>query len=244
MWLSAPFHPNAQRPRASRCLLLFCLAIALGPGVSVQVNAASAHSASGAWTLLHAGDFEWQSRLDRLQVARDLQRRVDALRQKIPLQSPAELDQVAKRDASFTDAMSQQRSRLFLSAAYQHRELVRNLDRIYEALQCVRGEGVSASQEMACWADASAALLREEQMRLALNTLRKARRLPRKRDSAVIDRDPDLWYAHFGRGILTFVLQPYLAAQAEVPVDVQTSVPVSAAPGDSVPQVPQPGEEE
>lgn len=180
----------------------------------MQGNAAGADKASGAWTLLYAGDFQWQERLDRLAVARDLQRRVDALRLLVPDQSPAELAQVEQRDRTFTEQMAQQRSRLFLSPGYQHRELVRNLDRIHGSLECVREAEQAMAAEMACWADAAAALLLEEQMRLALNTLRKARRLPRKRDTAVIDRDPDLWYAQFGRGILTYILLPHLAQQA------------------------------
>ncbi|MFK7912312.1 MAG: hypothetical protein AB8B93_00235 [Pseudomonadales bacterium] len=189
--------------------LLLCLLM--------QSTAQGADKASGAWTLLYAGSFQWQQRLDRLSVARDLQRRVATLRQQVPPQSPAELAQVDKKDRAFTEQMAQQRSRLFLSTAYQHRELVRNLDRIHAALACVREVEQATAGEMACWADAAAALLQEEQMRLALNTLRKARRLPRKRDTAVIDRDPDLWYAQFGRGILTFILQPYLAERARRP---------------------------
>ena len=183
--------------------------------VILQSSALGAANASGAWTLLHAGDFQWQQRLDRLAVARDLQRRVAALRQQVPVQSPAELAAVQKKDLAVTEQMTQQRSRLYLSTAYQHRALVQNLDRIHDALACVREDPLTVALEMACWADAATALLQEEQMRLGLNTLRKARRLPRKRDTAVIDRDPDLWYAQFGRGILRYILQPYLGRQAE-----------------------------
>ncbi|MGI9326131.1 MAG: hypothetical protein ACR2PZ_12985 [Pseudomonadales bacterium] len=185
-----------------------------------QINAHAASTSSGAWTLLHVGDFDWRQRTDRLRVASDLRRRVVTLSARVPTQSPEELARVAQREAKLGEDQAQARSRLYLSAEYQHRELHKTLEQINEALLCVeRSERIGT--EMACWGDAAVALLKEDQMRLALDTLRKKRRIPRKRNTPIIDRDPDLWYAHFGRGILTSLIAPYLNDLAKREVEVQ-----------------------
>lgn len=166
--------------------------------------------------LLHSDDFDWRERGDRRRVARALARRVARLKDRVPLQAPDERARLDKREARLvgnnaaTDRV-QARSKLYLSTSFQHRALHQLLDNILTPLGCIE-QADELSREMACWSDAAVALLQDDQLALALQTLRQARRLPRQWETAMINRDPEVWYAQFGRGILSYVLTPYLRA--------------------------------
>lgn len=195
------------------CLSLFAFGLVLAGCLPAIANA---QEVSGAWVLLHSDDFDWRERGDRRQVARALARRVARLKDRVPLQAPDERARLSQREARLAgnDAATdpvQAKSRLYLSTSFQHRALHRLLDNILLPLGCIERADV-VSREMACWSDAAVALLQDDQLALALQTLRKARRLPRQWETAMINRDPEVWYAQFGRGILSYVLTPYLRA--------------------------------
>lgn len=174
---------------------------------------------SGAWVLLYTDRFDWRARPDRLRVAEALKRRVSLLRDRVPAQSPTELAKLERRELRLgrrqdRDAAAQARSRLYLSTSYQHRALSQLLDAILQPLSCIE-TSTALPAEMACWSQVAAALMQEERLALALQTLRKARRLPRHWQTAMINRDPEVWYTQFGRGVLSYVLTPYLLAQVQ-----------------------------
>lgn len=164
-----------------------------------------------AMELLHRTSFDWTVRVERVRLARDLVDRVENLRQRVPLQKPSELERLNVREAKLEGGDPQALSRLFLSAAYQHRTLERLIDDLLVDLDCVL-EAVDLPREMRCWSQLSIALLKEEQIRLALRTLRRSGRMQSRRKEPLFQKDPQLWFSHYGLGVLVYLIDPYLAA--------------------------------
>jgi hypothetical protein len=173
-------------------------------------------SAATAWDLISPKNFDWQSRSERLAIARDLRSRVEQFAALIQPQSPAELQALERDEAQLAakaKVSDRERAELQLSVAYQNRKLVAALTSIVNALDCVIDTNRIAT-EMSCWATTSLLLGNEESLRLALATLRKYQRLPRNKDLPALVRSPEVWYSTYGRGILEFILVPYLRKAA------------------------------
>jgi hypothetical protein len=172
-----------------------------------------------AWDLISPKNFDPQSRTERLAVARDLRTRVEQFAALIEPQTPAELQGLERAEARLAAndrTSNRERAELQLSVAYQQRKLAAALTAITTALDCVIDTQRIAT-EMSCWATTSLLLGDEESLRLALSTLRNHHRLPRNKDLPALVRSPEVWYTTYGRGILEFILVPYLrrAAAAE-----------------------------
>jgi hypothetical protein len=173
-------------------------------------------SAATAWDLISPKNFDWQSRSERLAIARDLRSRVEQFAALIEPQRPAELQALERDEAQLAakaKVSDRERAELQLSVAYQNRKLVAALTSIVNALDCVIDTNRIAT-EMSCWATTSLLLGGEESLRLALATLRKHQRLPRNKDLPALVRSPEVWYSTYGRGILEFILVPYLRKAA------------------------------
>jgi hypothetical protein len=176
----------------------------------------TATSAATAWDLISPKNFDWQSRSERLAIARDLRSRVEQFAALIEPQRPAELQALERDEAQLAakaKVSDRERAELQLSVAYQNRKLVAALTSIVNALDCVIDTNRIAT-EMSCWATTSLLLGDEESLRLALATLRKYQRLPRNKDLPALVRSPEVWYSTYGRGILEFILVPYLRKAA------------------------------
>ncbi|MEM1434756.1 MAG: hypothetical protein AAGG11_11915 [Pseudomonadota bacterium] len=169
---------------------------------------------TSAMELLHRTSFDWRKRVERVSLARDLRDRVAQLEERVPPQRPAEAERLKEREQRLQERDPQGLSRLYLSAAYQHRQLERWLSSLSASLDCALA-AESLDQEMRCWSDATIVLLKEEELRLAMETLRRARRLPPRREEPLMQKDPQLWFAKFGRGLLEYLIDPYLDAGAE-----------------------------
>jgi len=196
--------------RAHRWLAIALLAACVLPQTA---------SSATAWDLISPKNFDSQSRSERLAVARDLRHRVEQFAALIDPQSPAELQELERAEARLAanaNSSNRDRAELQLSVAYQQRKLVAALNAMTNALDCVIDTQRIAT-EMSCWATTSLLLSDEESLRLALSTLRNHHRLPRNKDLPALVRSPEVWYATYGRGILEFILVPYLrrAAAAE-----------------------------
>lgn len=172
--------------------------------------------ASNAWDLVHPDGFDWRERDDRRSVAVDLISRISLLAAVIPPQSPAQISDLKDTEAKLADlgaaATPRQRSRLYLSRAYQHRRLVELLRNTLAALACARS-AVTLSQEMYCWAEASVLLMDEETLDISLSVLRQGRMIPRDEDMPVKAQDPKIWYSEYGRGVLRNIVRPYLKSR-------------------------------
>ena len=178
---------------------------------------ASIANAGSAWDLVHPDNFDWQTRGDRHSVAADLISRVSLLAAVVPPQDPAQINRLKTTEAEIAalgaDATPRQRSRLYLSRAYQHRRLVEMLQNMLAALSCVRSS-VTVSREMYCWAEASVLLMDEETLDISLSVLRQGRMIPRDEDMPVKAQDPKVWYSEYGRGVLRNIITPYLEGLA------------------------------
>jgi hypothetical protein len=176
----------------------------------------AATSAATAWDLISPANFDWQSRSERTAIARDLRSRVERFAALVEPQSPAELQALERDEAQLAakaKVTDRDRAELQLSVAYQNRKLLAALTSIINALDCVIDTSRIAT-EMSCWATTSLLLTDEESLRLALATLRKYQRLPRNKDLPALVRSPEVWYSTYGRGILEFILVPYLRKAA------------------------------
>jgi hypothetical protein len=188
----------------------------LGLALLLSCAAPTMVCAATAWDLISPKNFDPQSRPERVAIARDLRTRVEQFAALIEPQSPAELQQLERDEARLAaDATSNDRDRtqLQLSVAYQQRKLAAALSAIVTALDCVIDTRRIAT-EMSCWATTSLMLSDEESLRLALSTLRNRHRLPRNKDLPALVRSPEVWYTTYGRGILEFILVPYLRRSA------------------------------
>ena len=201
---------SAMLRRSCQIILLAAVSALFGGWLASDAVAGS------AWDLVHPDNFDWQVRGDRRSVAADLISRVGLLAAVVPAQAPDQISDLNKIEASLETlgdaATPRQRSRLYLSRAYQHRRLVVLLRDMLAALACVRS-AVSVSQEMYCWAQASALLMDEEALEISLSVLRQSRMIPRDEDMPVKAQDPKVWYSEYGRGVLRYILRPYLESQ-------------------------------
>lgn len=179
-----------------------------------------------AWDLVHPGGFEWQIRSHRLRVAADLVSRVRVLAAIVPEQSDEKRRELQEAEAAIKAlgdaATPRQRSRLYLSRAYQHRRLLDLLADTLQALDCVRTEE-AITGEMYCWARASSLLMDEETMEIALNVLRDSRLIPRDEDIPVQAQDPVIWYGEYGRGIVSHIIAPFLRSLSGAPARADAS---------------------
>lgn len=196
--------------RSSRWLALLLLGL-LGAGGS------NAQSIS-AWDLVHPSGFDWQSKSHRQRVAADLISRVRVLAAIVPEQSDKQRQELEETEAAIEAlgdaATARQRSRLYLSRAYQHRRLLVLLADTLRSLECVR-TAAAISGEMHCWAQASTLLMDEETMEIALTVLRDSRLIPRDEDMPVQAQDPIVWYGEYGRGIVAHIITPYLQSLSD-----------------------------
>ena len=196
----------------------FLIAIFFWALPALALPAPQAQPGASAWDLVHPTGFAWEDKTSRAQLAGDLLGRVQILSAVIPPMEPSELEKLRSEQAKLAalgdDASPRRRGRLYLSKRFQHQSLLELVDQTLGALSCAANSRLMAS-EMACWAAASALLLEEDRLDLGLNILREARMIPRDEDMPVTAQDPVVWYGEYGRGILNFILIPYLQSLKE-----------------------------
>ena len=187
--------------------------------------AAAPVRATDAWALVYADGLDGSERPARLAVARSLEGRVRHLSNAVPALSKSDAKRLAAREADVADepASGRGRSRLYLSAAFQQRELRALLDEINAALSCIPKAKTEAA-EMVCWGQAAVWLQEDQKLRVALSVLRDRRVLPKDRTFPVNGQDPEVWYDAYGKGILRYILQPYIERQVEVAGPVRSRV--------------------
>lgn len=193
-----------------------------------MVWCSASFAAIDAWQLVHHDQLDWKNEMHRLAVATDLFTRVQILSDTVPQLTEARAAKVLRRQKKVALDDARARSRFFLSNDYQHWVLVDRLKSIQVALQCVMdaaddGEPEKLAAEMVCWGRASLAFAREEDIALALDRLREARLMLREEKIPVRAKDPRIWYADFSRGIIAYIVVPYLEAQASEVTQVEGS---------------------
>lgn len=186
---------------AAVALIVAVFTLAAGPSAS----------AADAWALVYADRFNSEQRSERLAIARSLEGRVRYLSNAIAPLSESATIQLVGREAKLADESpsSRARSRLYLSADYQQRELRGLLDEINASLSCIP-TAPDESAEMACWSRAAVALQEDQKLRVSLGVLRDRRVLPKDRTFPVDGQDPEIWYDAYGKGILRYIIHPYL----------------------------------
>ncbi|MCR9278878.1 MAG: hypothetical protein NXH85_12970 [Pseudomonadaceae bacterium] len=187
-----------------------------GGALGLLVLAAMPAGASDAWALVYADGLDASERPARLAVARSLEGRVRHLSNAVPVLGKSEARRLSEREADVADepASGRGRSRLYLSAAFQQRELRALLDEVNAALSCIP-KADSEAAEMVCWGRAAVALQEDQKLRVALSVLRDRRVLPKDRTFPVNGQDPEVWYDAYGKGILRYILYPYLERQVD-----------------------------
>ena len=186
--------------------------------VLALASAAGQGAAATAWELISPTDFDWRQVEQRRAVAKDLLERLDMLGSAIPPLSPSQqarvLQEAAELERLDPDADSRRRSRLFMSRRYQHFRLLDLLKETRSNLECVLA-AAQIGEEMRCWSLASVNFGEEAKLDLALSMLRSARLIPKDGAMPVKAQDPAVWYGEYGRGILKYILTPYLTQQAD-----------------------------
>ena len=185
--------------------------------VGVLMAAASATataSAVNAWELIHPKTFDWQQAAHRSAIARDLLRRLNRLALVVPMQSPEQkalvLGEMAALEKLGTEAPPRRRSRLFMSRGYQHYRLLELIEETRGDLDCILA-AADIHEEMHCWSLAAQHFGDEARLDLALSMLRRARLIPKDGQMPITAQDPEVWYGEYGRGILQYIIVPYLA---------------------------------
>ncbi len=170
-----------------------------------------------AWELIHPRHFDWRQEAHRKTIARDLERRLDLLASVVPSQSPEQrqhvVDEMAQVQHLGTEASPRRRSRLYMSRGYQHFRLLELIAETRSDLECILAS-VDIRNEMHCWGLAAQHFADEARLDLALSMLRSARLIPRDGNMPVTAQDPEVWYGEYGRGILQYIVVPYLGDAA------------------------------
>ncbi|MCY4041861.1 MAG: hypothetical protein OXF72_11500 [Gammaproteobacteria bacterium] len=187
-----------------------------GVALIAALIACSLAHAQSAWDLVFREQLDWTSREHRLILSRDLLDRVTLLESNLPTMSERDVQWVEQLEARIErlgdDATSSQRGRLYLSRQYQHRALLEHTQRMRDELGCVQA-AAAMHDEMLCWGQVAVELLDGERIDVAIETLRDHRMIPRPREMPVGTLNPSIWYGEFGRGIVEYLLLPYLASQ-------------------------------
>ncbi|MDE0062218.1 MAG: hypothetical protein OXP09_16370 [Gammaproteobacteria bacterium] len=180
-------------------------------------SATSTAAAVNAWELIHPRAFDWQEAAHRTAIAKDLLRRLNLLASVVPPQSPQQqtlvLDEMAALDKLGTEAPPRRRSRLFMSRGYQHYRLLELIEETRGDLECILA-AADIREEMHCWSLAAQHFGDEARLDLALSMLRSARLIPKDGQMPVTAQDPEVWYGEYGRGILQYIVVPYLGDAA------------------------------
>ena len=180
-------------------------------------SATSTAAAVNAWELIHPKAFDWQEAAHRTAIAKDLLRRLNLLASVVPPQSPQQqtlvLDEMEALDKLGTEAPPRRRSRLFMSRGYQHYRLLELIEETRGDLECILA-AADIGEEMHCWSLAAQHFGDEARLDLALSMLRSARLIPKDGQMPVTAQDPEVWYGEYGRGILQYIVVPYLADAA------------------------------
>lgn len=173
--------------------------------------------AQSAWDLVFREQLDWTSREHRLILARDLTDRILLLEANLPEMSERDREWVENLEQRIEqlgdDTTSSERGKLYLSRQYQHRTLLEHTESVKRDLACVR-DATDLQQEMICWGQVSVQLLDGDRIDVALETLRDHRMIPRPREMPFVTLNPSLWYSEFGRGIVEYLLVPYLESGA------------------------------
>ncbi len=173
--------------------------------------------AQSAWDLVFRQQLDWTSRAHRSILAQDLTSRVALLESNLPDMSERDREWVERLEQRIErlgdDATSSERGKLYLSRQYQHRALLAHTDQVKRELSCVQN-ATDIHQEMICWGQVSVQLLDGDRIDVALETLRDHRMIPRPREMPFQTLNPSLWYSEFGRGIVEYLLVPYLQSQS------------------------------
>ncbi|HEY5680505.1 MAG TPA: hypothetical protein VIS55_10595 [Pseudomonadales bacterium] len=203
-------------------VLICAFALAMAPFAGAQ--------SVSAWDLVYPSNFNWEIRTHRVRVANDLASRVSLLVAVVPRQTEEESARLRETEQTLeargADASPRDRSRLYLSRAYQHRRLLELLADTLDALQCVRS-AEELPREVHCWTRAAVNLMDEETVDVALTVLRDARMVPRDEDMPVKAQDPKVWYGEYGKGIVRHIVMPYLAGLAAPRTPAATEEEVS-----------------
>ena len=194
-----------------RCACL--IAVVLGTAASAACTAATVN----AWELIHPRTFDWQQAAHRTAIAKDLLRRLNLLASVVPVQSPEQkalvLVEMETLEKLGTEAPPRRRSRLFMSRGYQHYRLLELIEETRTDLDCVLA-AADIREEMHCWGLAAQHFGDEQRLDLALSMLRSARLIPKDGQMPFTAQDPEVWYGEYGRGILQYIVVPYLADAA------------------------------
>ena len=200
--------------------------------LGLPLSALAAGSGSGpvnAWELIHPKSFDWRQVQHRKAIARDLSRRLDLLASVVPSQSSEQralvFAEMAELERLGSEASPRRKSRLYMSRGYQHFRLSELIGETGADLQCILG-AAELSEEMRCWSLAALHFSDETRLDLALSMLRRARLIPKDGHMPVTAQDPEVWYGEYGRGILQYILIPYLddAAGGGAPPAVKADV--------------------
>lgn len=174
--------------------------------------------AQSAWDLVFREQLDWTNRSHRLTLARDLVYRISLLEANLPELSDRDRAWIDTLEARIErlgdDASSSERGKLYLSRQYQLRALLQHVEGVKQELACIRGEQ-PLELEITCWSRLSVLLLDGDRIGVALETLRDYRMVPRSREMPVKAQHPSLWYSDFGRGIVEYLLVPYLEEQSD-----------------------------
>ena len=181
---------------------------------AASATASASASAVNAWELIHPKTFDWQQAAHRSAIARDLLRRLNRLALVVPMQSPEQkalvLGEMATLEKLGTEAPPRRRSRLFMSRGYQHYRLLELIEETRGDLDCILA-AADIHEEMHCWSRAAQHFGDEARLDLALSMLRRARLIPKDGQMPITAQDPEVWYGEYGRGILQYIIVPYLA---------------------------------
>jgi len=165
------------------------------------------------------GEFDAFSRKSRKEIAIDLNKKINDLLFKVPIQNPDDLAWLESekieidRIESTQKTMPVDRTVAYIkSKQFQHRQLRSLLVNTSEAISCILEVNVSIKREMMCWTVASSNLIEKEKLSDSISTLRKHGVLPKKADSFF---EEDHWFPVYGKGIVDYIVLPYLRSQSK-----------------------------
>lgn len=195
-----------------RCFLIFLMLL--------LSNAWGADTNSGTNSgNLVLGDFDAFSRKSRKEIAIDLNKKINDLLFQVPIQNPDDLAWLESEKREIDRIENNQKNMpLDRTVAYigskqfQHRQIRSLLVNTSEAITCILEANVNIKREMMCWTVASSNLIEKGKLFDSISILRKHGVLPKKADTSL---EEDYWFPVYGKGIIDYVVLPYLRSQSK-----------------------------
>jgi len=165
------------------------------------------------------GEFNQNSRVERLEIAKDLSKSIDKIFQFVPKLSPSQKEWLKTERVEIyklpRKAQDQRMINLSESAEFQIEKLYTLLEKVDQCLKSIQNSNIKLKNEIYLWSVVSLELTDTDTINESVEILISKGKLPKNliEITGLVDsyKGPSLFYSWYGRGIHEYIIIKYLA---------------------------------